>query len=209
MNYLNISHHSRETAKLFINALVEPEFSSRIHLQYLHLRNSGLLEEDLKQIISDLLPVHPMIEGLSIPDNDIGSLQTIKDMALVRPPNNTLRFLMLTGNPCFFNLEDSVSSDHVAAISLLKSFNRLSFLGHSKDTSKPTSEIEYWTKINRGWRFLVDGTGNAANGKMLPLNLWSKVLERAYRTSNGGPYASTLPGERICFHIARRKRSYT
>jgi hypothetical protein len=109
----------------------------------------------------------------------------------------------------FFNLEDSVSSDHVAAISLLKSFNRLSFLGHSKDTSKPTSEIEYWTKINRGWRFLVDGTGNAANGKMLPLNLWSKVLERAYRTSNGGPYASTLPGERICFHIARRKRSYT
>ena len=96
----------------------------------------------------------------------------------------------------FFNLEDSVSSDHVAAISLLKSFNRLSFLGHSKDTSKPTSEIEYWTKINRGWRFLVDGTGNAANGKMLPLNLWSEVLERAYRTSNGGPYASTLPGER-------------
>jgi hypothetical protein len=118
--------------------------------------------------------------------------------------SSELRTLCLAGNPCFSNLKTTSSSslDHSVVISLLKYFKRLQWLGHTQESSiRPTSEIDYWTKINRGGRFLVDGGGGGSNnadsdggGKMLPLNLWPKVLERSYRTSFGVPYHTTTGG---------------
>ncbi|OEU12751.1 hypothetical protein FRACYDRAFT_270466 [Fragilariopsis cylindrus CCMP1102] len=101
-----------------------------------------------------------------------------------------LKSFSLYENPCFSNLNKTSSSDHISAISLLKHFKQLRWLGHSKKTIRPTTEIEYWTKINCGGRHLVDGYK-----KVLPENLWPNILERAYRTSNGGPNAKKIIGE--------------
>ncbi|OEU10389.1 hypothetical protein FRACYDRAFT_220258, partial [Fragilariopsis cylindrus CCMP1102] len=101
-----------------------------------------------------------------------------------------LQGISLAGNPCFSNLNKTSSSDHIAAISLLKHFKQLIWLGHSKKTIRPTTEIEYWTKINYGGRYLFDGHMEA-----VPENVWPNILERAYRTSNGGPNIKKIIGE--------------
>jgi hypothetical protein len=204
-----LSMVSRDTAKLFITALLEPDISNRMNnLRKLRIQDCGLFEVDIKTIIFDLLPLYPNIVSLNFYKNKIESLQNIGiEMATKMKNSNSnsnssseLRTICLAGNPCFTYLKTTLSSDHSVVISLLKYFKRLRWLGHTKEESiRPTSEIEYWTKINRGGRFLVDGGGGGSNdadsdggGKMLPLNLWPKVLERSYRTSIGAaPYTIT------------------
>lgn len=195
LHTLKLHNLSRETANFFINAMIKSEFSKRNKLKSLHIRRCGLLEEDAKQVIFDLLPLYPVITRICLEKNKIESLQTIEEMTFACPPNKTLEALCLNGNPFFFNLANSESPDHGSAISILNNCKKMSSLGHSKKTIKPTSEIEYLTKVNKCGRAVVDGGGNAVNGKILSLNLWPKILELAYLNSNGGPYASTKSGE--------------
>jgi hypothetical protein len=194
---LVILHLSRDVAKLFINALVEMDSLNRINLKVLQFSNCGLVEEDTSTITFDLLPLYPTIDHLFLDRNKIESLKTIGEAATKIEDSissiSNLKNICLAGNPCFTNLKTPTSPDHIAVISLLKHFKQLSWLGHSKETIRPTTEIEYWTKINRGGRFLVDGRYNV-DGKMLPENLWPKVLELAYRKSNGGPHAVNFSG---------------
>lgn len=187
----------RETTKLFVEELKEFDLSNLINLRRLQIQNCGLIEDDARNIIFNLLPLHPEIISLHLLDNDIACLQTIGDTAnsIKCSMLSKLLCINLSGNPCFPNLESPESVDHTAVISLLKNFNNLVCLGYSKDSKiQPTSEIEYRAKLNRGGRFLVEG-GSGVDRKMLPLNLWANVLERGYRTSNGGPHAFTLLGE--------------
>ena len=184
---------SRDVSKLFISALLEPDVSGRVDLVRLDIKNCGLFEVDTETIIFDLLPLYPTITSLYLSENEIESLKSIGETAMKMKnaiTSQQLKCISLVGNPCFSNLNKTSSSDHIAAISLLKQFKQLIWLGHSKKTVRPTTEIEYWTKINRGGRHLVDGYK-----KVLPENLWPNILERAYRTSNGGPYAKKRIGE--------------
>jgi hypothetical protein len=194
---LIIANLSRDVAKLFINALVEMDSSNRINLKVLEFPHCGLYEDDAMTVILYLLPLYPTIIKLFLDRNEIESLKTIGETATKIENSiysiSNLTSICLNCNPCFTNLKTPTSPDHSAVISLLKHFKQLSWLGHSKETIRPTTEIEYWTKINRGGRFLVDGRYNV-DGKMLPENLWPKVLELAYRKSNGGPHAVNFSG---------------
>jgi hypothetical protein len=187
---ITIYQLSRDVAKLFINALLVPDISGRVNLVELGIQKCGLFEVDAETMIFDLLPLYPNIYKLYLSENEIESLKSIGETATKMKSTiitKQLKGVSLVRNPCFSNLN---SSDHFAAISLLKHFKRLEWLGHSKKTIRPTTEIEYWTKINHGGRHLVDGYK-----KLIPENLWPNILERAYRTSNGGPYAKKRIGE--------------
>jgi len=151
LTHFILGYQSRETAQIFTEELCKCGVSKRMNdLKSLVFFNCGLVEEDAKYIIFDLLLLYPTINALSFQDNKIESLQTIEEtMASTRTPNDTLRVLDISDNPCFSNLvESSNSSDHSTAICLLKHFKRLTWLGHRKGTIKPTSEIDYLTKIN-------------------------------------------------------------
>jgi hypothetical protein len=209
---LRLSKLSRDTINFFITALLEPDISNRMkNLRKLRIQDCGIIEVDMEVIVFDLLPLYPDIISLNFHKNKIESLRRIgvKMATKLKMRNSNsdsnsssgLRSFCLAGNPCFPNLKTTSSLDHSVVIYLLKHFKRLQWLGHTQGSSiRPTSEIEYWTKINRGGRFLVDGGGGCNNAdsdggkKNLPLNLWPKVLERSYRTSlilGAKPYTTT------------------
>ena len=79
-------------------------------------------------------------------------------------------------------------------VCLLETFQRLHQIRFEADAIRGTirgqtifassSTIKYWTMINEGGRFLVDGGTSGDNNEQqqqqISLNLWSNVLERAY-----------------------------
>ena len=75
-------------------------------------------------------------------------------------------------------------------VCLIKTFQRLHKIRFKADTIRGhtifafSSTIKYWTMINEGGRFLVDGGTSGDNyeqqQQQISLNLWSNLLQRAY-----------------------------
>ena len=149
-----ICNHDRATAQLFVEALSECAHHNK--LENLLLIDCDLVEDDAERLLFGLQDEFPNLKTLSLCRNKIESIDSIGHAAGIaakarKEGNNqvstTLKRLNLSENPFFANLKDSKSSDHAAAMSLLDSFERLCWLGHSKETDTPTAELEYKTKL--------------------------------------------------------------
>ena len=80
------------------------------------------------------------------------------------------------------------------------SLNVIPFLRYSKYLQR---QIEYYLRLNRGGRWLIDGggfEGKIAEGErdnlLQSLALWPNILEWSYRTSSSGCFLLPLPQSR-------------
>ena len=168
------------------------------NLEYLGIGSCNLFEEDAKRIIFNIRPLYPGLAKLCLYDNSIRSLQNIgtvaKELTINGPISSNLQCLYIDTNPVSSNLSSPETTDHAAMVCLLETFQRLHQIRFEADAIRGTirghtiftfsSTIKYWTMINEGGRFLVDGGTSGDNNEQqqqhISLNLWSNVLERAY-----------------------------
>jgi len=212
--------HDRETAMLFIEALAScPE--TQTNLAYLHVINCDIEDEDADRILGafpslkivclcrNKIDRFPIVEGPTKTVTTVTSTSTTaaaganqQQQATAAAPLPALRTLNLSDNPVFLNLADSKSADHAAAIHLLERLKKLRWLGHSKDTCKPTAEIEYLMKINEYGRSLVEREGESSQ-MPIHLGLWPEILERAYRRSDAIPPGPSVKDPTPVFYLLK------
>jgi hypothetical protein len=149
----------------------------------------NLIEEDLRKITFDIRPLYPKLARINMRyNNNIQSLQIIgtaaEALSLNGSISSNLIHLCLNDNPVFMNLKSPETPNHAAMVSLLQTFQRLHKIRYEENNASTYSSIiDYWTMLNQGRRFLVDG-GTSSNDneqqRQISLNLWPNVLERAY-----------------------------
>lgn len=138
--------------------------------------------------------------------------------------NIRLRQLILTRNPVLERTE--TSEEHNSIVTVLKYFQELGCLGFPRCSDSNGKgncggrgkkrlkawhpELEYWLRINRCGRVLVEGrmqqqrgVGGGTSrtndslvdddyGDVIALSIWPRVLERAYQTANYGVFQEDL-----------------
>jgi hypothetical protein len=197
------------------------------NLHTLDLKYCGLRQDALEGLLFDsLLPNadrYPHLEVLDLANNDIDSLRAIAARIACTPNSHSelevatkmraplrLRQLILTRNPVLERTEEC--EEHSATITILKYFQELGCLGfpRCRGSSGNTCdgrgrktlkfwhpEVEYWLRINRCGRILVEGRrvlGPARTDhsftidKEIAPTLWPRVLERAYQRANDGVF---------------------
>lgn len=190
LKHFLILKQSREIAQMFIDGLSRPEFVNRFkNLRSIAFARCDLVEEDVNRILFDIVtPLYPELDMLCLRANNIRSLVLLGESAasLTKksgPVCSKLESINLYGNPVYSNLSSPETNDHAAVVCLLKTFQRLKKIGGGTPgggNAAPTSKIAYWTSVNEGGRFLVDGGSNPEE-RDIAVNLWPNVLERAYK----------------------------
>lgn len=187
-------------------------------LKVLNLDSWKLKKEGLKTLLFNILPrFFPNLRELLVRDNEIESLQTIEmsisknDISPKRHiPDNSLRRLILHGNPVFEKMKNGDHKEKDALLTILNTFNEISYIGESCG-----SDVEYLLRINHAGRKFVttamafDNNSNSSNSessspprmKRINPKLWPTILKRAYEKSD------TVDGRKKCatgfFHLLR------
>ena len=200
-----VSDQTIETANLFMDGLSRNNsFIDKFkdNLECLGIGSCNLIEEDAKRIIFNIRPLYPGLAKPCLYDNCIRSLQNIgtvaKELTINGPISSNLQCLYIDNSPVSSNLISLETTDYAAMVCLIKTFQRLHQIRFKADTIRGhtifafSSTIKYWTMINEGGRFLVDGGTSGDNNEQqqqqISLDLWSNVLERAYnRKKNATP----------------------
>jgi hypothetical protein len=165
--YIFFDNHTRVTTKIFIEGLLRNEtfrdkFESK--LKGLIISKFNLIKEDARYILFDVVqPFYTGIFYLYFSEDDIQSIQSLGTAAetltaiIKSPITSNLVCLIIEENLVFENLKSSESTDHKAAVRLVKSFPKLWPFGCYEENLKISSIINYQAMINQsGLRYLLE-----------------------------------------------------
>jgi hypothetical protein len=184
----------RET---MVEDLLDPQVEFKHSLEILDVEGGDLLEDDVAELFSKVLPEYPQLQRIFIPNNLIRHLTPIlKAHPDVIPPNVRLRQLNLLGNPVLNGtfLEDKdVPTEQASLLKLVTLHEELTSLGRGI-TESPlcTTPTLLTLDLNEGGRVLL-----SKRFRPIPLSVWAIVLERANQLQGYHPNTN------IIYHLLR------
>jgi hypothetical protein len=180
-----------------IEDLLDSSVQFKNTLEILDIEGGDLLEEDVADIFSKVLPQYPNLQRIFIPNNLIRTLTPIlKAQPKVIPPTIRLRQLNLLGNPvlnCAYVEKDDVPVEQSNLLKLVTLHEELVSLGRGiTETEVCTTETLLMLDLNEGGRVLL-----SRRFRPIPLSVWPIVLER-YNRLNG-----YHPSPNIVYYLLR------
>lgn len=156
-------------------------------LEILDIEGGDLLEDDVADIFSKVLPQYPNLQRIFIPNNLIRTLTPIlKVQPQVVPPTIRLRQLNLLGNPVLngsFVETDNVPVEQANLLKLVTLHEELVNLGRGiTESALCTTETLLTLDLNEGGRVLL-----SKRFRPISLSVWPVVLERANRLQGYHP----------------------
>jgi hypothetical protein len=177
---------------LLRNEIFRDKFKDK--LQSLNFSECNLTEEDARYVIFDIVqPFYARLCGLLLWKNDIQSIQSLgtaaKNLTKVinGPITSNLYNLNIEDSPVFENLKSPETTDHNAAVCLVKSFPKLFAFSNIRESLQVSSIINYQAMINLSeLRYLLED-GNNGDGHGTRLSIWPYVIHRVYESTNKDP----------------------
>jgi hypothetical protein len=219
LQHLHFSHLQENlldsVVKVLSRKIDEEHISFRKQLRHLACIHCGMTDHGLQRLIVDVVPLYPNLNTVSVPANQIKSLQFLlafeeawkahqqtlnaglnatnqfNEGYLFPIFSSSLQTLNLQHNPIMKKRTNDPLEQQAFELLLKEYFPSLGSLSSWDDWDPP---IEYLLRINRGGRVLIEGNrpsvtnDNACHTirSRIPLSIWPTVLERAYKTSTRG-----------------------
>ena len=180
-----------------VDDLLDNQVQFKQSLEILDIEGGDLLEDDVAEIFSKVLPEYPNLQRIFIPNNMIRCLAPIlKTQPDVIPPTVRLRQLNLLQNPvlnCTYIEEKDVPGEQANVLKLVTLHEELSSLGRGF-TESPlcTTPTLVMLDLNKGGRVLL-----SKRFRHIPLTIWPLVLERADQLKG------YHPSNNVIYHLVR------
>jgi hypothetical protein len=180
-----------------VEDLLDPYVRFKDSLEILDVEGGDLLEEDVADLFSKVLPQYPNLQRIFIPNNLIGSLTPILQVQPpVIPPTIRLRQLNLLGNPVLnrsFLEKEDLEVERANLLKLVTLHEELVNLGRGiTESDLSTTETLLMLDLNEGGRVLL-----SKRFRPIPLSVWPIVLERANLLQG------YHPNNNVLYHLLR------